>query len=136
MVAAAVVEISSSLHWDDLKLDVERDMLDLDDAWAVENLHPLHDWHCCHWEAVEAAAKAEDKTDLTHYSDCSPCQVEHNEVLVFDADVDYGILETDVTVVAVEHVETDRQFQALEINVVPVEDHGAGIEGVNLISKN
>ena len=79
--AAAEIE-GSSLNLDDLKLDVEHDMLDLDDASqgvARVDPHPQDDWQCYHWEGVKASAMAEDKTDLTHYFDCSPYQVEqHN----------------------------------------------------------
>ena len=51
-------------------------------------------------------------------------------MVVLDVDADYDILETDDTV---EHVETDHQFQALEVNGVQVleEVHVAEIEGVN-----
>ena len=123
-------EIESYLNQDDLKVDVTHDMLDLDDdSQGVAGVDPHHQdgWHCYHWEAVEASAKAEDTTDLTHYSDCSPFQAEHDQDVleeVLDADADYDILETDETV---EHVETDHLSRALEVNGVgvPPGDHGA-----------
>ena len=78
--ASAENEIESSLNLDDLELlDVTNDMLDLDDASQGVAVDPLQDdWHYYHLGAVRAFVKAEDKIDLTHYYDCSPCQVGHD----------------------------------------------------------
>ena len=101
-LTVVVAEIASSqVHQDDLKLDVEHDMLDWGGAQALENPHPgLHDYY--HWVGVRASAKVEDKTDLTHcsgyyyYSSCPG--VQHDEVVqeVLDevvADYDLDNLE-------------------------------------------
>ena len=131
MVVVEISSASASVHWNDLKLDVVRDMLDLEvELGLVHRRHRPHDWHFhgYHWEAVEAVVMVEEKTDLTHCFCCSSCQVEHDdeEAEPDEAEADY-VREDDT----VEHVETDHRSPALEVNVALAVDHVACIEEVN-----